>query len=790
MAFTDRDPHRSHPARAVLLATACVVGFFVATLACADAPSIIPNPASMRAGEGTFRLHDGTPIIVAPGDAQAKQAAHYLAQLVWRTHRLHLPVRTGRARDAAIVLARNRDEAAQSYRLEVSARRIKISAPQYAGLLYGGITLWQLIPLQHAKVAAVPALSIEDAPRFAWRGIMLDSARHYQSPAFVRELIDWMALHKLNRLHWHLTDDQAWRLEIRKYPRLTEIGAWRVPAGPAAQADIDRATGKPRLYGGFYSQKTVRALVAYARAHGITIVPEIEMPGHASAALAAYPALGELPVPLSGVPADWGIYANVYSPAESTFRFLEDVLTEVMALFPSRFIHIGGDEVATEQWAHAPATKARMRELGIADAAGVQAYFTQRIGRFLAAHGRRLVGWDEILTPGMLDSAVVMSWRGIDGALAAVAKGYDTVLSPWPTLYFDNRQGNGSDEPPGRVKVISVEDVYRFEPMPAALPEGERAHVLGLQGNVWTEHIRTEARVGHMSFPRAAAVAEVAWSPPERREWSDFARRLAALLKRYDALGIPHADSAFAVQARIDYAPSRDAASVRLSTQAGVGEIRYTTEGAAPDAHSPRYAHALRLPVPSELHVNTFVAGEPVARARTIALTRANAGHRSSRELQLCSENIALLLEDDAPLAGPRAVFNVDIENPCWIFPRASLDGVTSITAAVGQVPFNFQIGDEIKKIALATPTTPEGELEVHLDRCDGELIARLALAPARASNAVTTLPQHAIKPLTGEHDLCLKFAQRFAYALHDPLWVLDWIQLTQHEPPPAMHAQ
>jgi len=378
---------------------------------------------------------------------------------------LRLPVRAGPPRNGAIVVQRETKAGPgpEAYRLEASSQRITITAGTPTGLLYGGITLWQSLPLHAGKVTAVPAMTITDTPRFGWRGIMLDSARHFQSPEFIRHFIDWMALHKLNVLHWHLTDDQAWRIEIKKYPELTAKGAWRVPAGPAARSDIDPATGRPRLYGGYYSQDMVRSIVAYAAGRGITIVPEIEMPGHASAAVAAYPQLGATTAQaIAEVPSDWGIYANVYSPEEGTFEFLEGVLGDVMALFPGKYIHVGGDEVVKDQWKQSPAAQARMRELGITDPVALQTYFTQRIARYLEAHGRRLVGWDEVLEPGLPPAAVVMSWRGIDGALAAAAKDYDTVLSPWPTLYFDNRQGEGNDEPPGRGRTISVEDVYRF----------------------------------------------------------------------------------------------------------------------------------------------------------------------------------------------------------------------------------------------------------------------------------------------------------------------------------------
>ncbi len=741
----------------------------------ADAPAIIPNPATLTVRQGEFRVAPETPIVVSAGDTEARRAAEHLRDLIERTRGLRLKVQSGAARSAAINLVRDRALPAEgAYRLNADASRVTISAGTATGLLYGGISLWQLLDTG----SSVPAVKIDDAPRFSWRGIMLDSARHFQSPEFIRQYIDWMALHKLNVLHWHLTDDQAWRLEIRKYPKLTELAAWRVPAGPAAQADIDPATGKPRLYGGFYTQKTVREIVRHAAERGITIVPEIEMPGHATATLAAYPKLSAIANPPATVPADWGIYPNVYGVDDGTFKFLEDVLTEVMSLFPGKYIHVGGDEVDKEQWKHSPAALKRMEQLGIKEMTGLQTYFTQRIGRFLKKNGRRLVGWDEILEPGLPAGSVVMSWRGVDGALTAAQKGFDTILSPWPTLYFDNVQRLAADEPPGRGKLMTIREVYAFEPMPEKLTPEQQKHVVGLQGNVWTEHIRTEERAASMTFPRAAAIAELGWSQPAQRNWPDFVRRLGFQVGRYQALKMPYSDSLFAVDAATRYASNQ--ATVTLGTQANAGDIRYTLDGRAPTSQSTLYQGPVPVTLPAEMRVALFAGDRQLSRERAIPLRREVAQRRSSQELKLCSENIALSLEDDAPLRGKRAAFLVDIQNPCWIFLQADLDRVSSVTAAVGQLPFNFQIGELVKKIQFGKPVNAEGELEVRMDSCEGEVIARLPLKPALDSNAVTSLPPVPFAGHGGRHDLCIKFAQPFADWTRDPIWVLDWIQLAE----------
>lgn len=664
---------------------------------------VIPAPTEVTRGTGAFELNAATPVRFA-GGAAGEQVAAYFVDLVRRTGGVALTSSAAGAASEApsIDFQLSAGEGAsgeEGYSLVVSPERIVVSARAPRGLFYGAITLWQLVTAQKAAARiAVPALAIADSPRFAWRGLMLDSARHYQSPEFIKRFIDAMALHKLNVLHWHLTDDQAWRLEIKKYPKLTSVGAWRVPAGRAALDDIDLATGKPRLYGGFYSQEQVRDIVAYAAARHIRVLPEIEMPGHASAPVAAYPELGA-GAPLSQVPADWGIYHNLFNVEDSTFAFLEDVLDEVIALFPSEYIHVGGDEAVKDQWHASARVQERMRELGVANEEALQSYFIARIEKFLNGRGRRLIGWDEILEGGLAPNATVMSWRGIEGAVAAASAGHDAVLTPWPTLYFDNRPFD-SAAPPGRGAVISAEDVYRFDPAPAALNDAQRRHILGVQANVWTEHIRTEDRVEYMTFPRAAAIAEVGWSATNRIDWASFSQRLPAQLARYEALGIGFARA-------------------------------------------------------------------PAKRPR-------RPGSRTSHELSPCSEKLVLSLEDDAPVRGERAVFLVDIMNPCWIYPAADLTPLKGIAASVGQVPFNFQIGDDVKQIPLRKPTGPAGELEVRLDRCDGEEIATLPLTPAIDSQAVTRLPAVAVAPLARKHDLCFVFTQ----ASVDPMWVIHEVEL------------
>ena len=368
--------------------------------------SVIPAPAKVVMNRGAFELRAATPVRYAAG-SPGEQVATYFVALMQRTRGVALAASagpTGAEQTISFELqAREGSQVEEGYSLVVSPKRVLVSSHSPRGLFYGAVTLWQL-----AAGAQIPAVEIEDAPRFRWRGLLLDSARHYQSPQFIKRLIDAMALHKLNVLQWHLTDDQAWRLEIKKYPKLTEVGAWRVPAGQAPAADIDPTTKRQRLYGGFYTQEQVREIVAYAAARYVTIVPEIDVPGHASAAIAAYPQLGVTGKP-AAVPADWGIYQNLFNVDESTFTFLEDVLAEVLTLFPSEYIHTGGDEAVKNQWHDSPRVQSRMRELGVKDEHALQSYFVQRMEKYLSAHGRRLIGWDEILEGGLPPNASVMS---------------------------------------------------------------------------------------------------------------------------------------------------------------------------------------------------------------------------------------------------------------------------------------------------------------------------------------------------------------------------------------------
>jgi hexosaminidase len=727
---------------------------------------VIPLPAETVSSFGSFDIGSTTIVRVPSGDRDAAAAARYLVELWTRTNHLTLPITDGSASSGTssgdtITFRRRSGFGPEAYELEVKPRRITVSSSSAAGLFYGAVTLWQLLP-PGADTGRIPAQAIRDAPEYAWRGLMLDSARHFQSPAFIRSMIDWMAWHKLNLLQWHLTDDQGWRLEIRKYPRLTSVGAWRI-----------EPDGAP--YGGFYTQDEVRAIVRFAAARHVRIIPEIDMPGHATAAIAAYPALGAG----AGAPrvsSSWGVLNHVFNLEPQTFRLLEDVLAEVMQLFPSPFIHIGGDEVVGDEWNASPAVQARAQRLGLHDPESVQAYFTQTIDRYVRSRGRRIIGWDEILRPGLDRSAIVMSWHGVAGAHAAAVAGNDTVLAPDPVLYFDHRQSTLPTEPPGRLSVVSLEKVYRFEPRDESLSDIQRHHVLGIQANLWTEHMQSEERVQWMALPRAAAVAEVGWSRAERRRWPDFLERLVPLFARYRALGLNYADSVFAPAAQISR--GADGFSVVLSNQAqgAIGEIRYTLDGSEPSTESARYATPLAVPVGAELRAATFVGTEQASRPWALRLDAQTALRRDGYDLEQCSDRIGLLLESGtnagSGVANPPIA--IDIMNPCWIVRAVDLSSGPRIVAAVAALPFNYEIGADTAKIRVGDARTAEGELEAHVDGCDQPAIATLPLAAAAGKAGVTILTAQRLPPFPGRHDVCLRFARPRL----DPQWALDWVEI------------
>jgi hexosaminidase len=774
MILASKSLVRAAAQASALMASAAVLAFASAAVAASPALTLTPAPAQAQLGEGSFALTARTRIFVAKGDVEAKGVAHQLSDLILKARGLKLAVVEGPrpAGEAGVVLARGGvADSAEAYALDIGPTGVIVTAAKRAGLFYGAISVWQLAVQDDAKgPSQLPAVSIADSPRFVWRGFMLDSARHFQKVETIKAIIDAMAAHKLNVLHWHLVDDQGWRLEIKKYPKLTSEGAWRVPAGAAGR---DPKTGQAIRYGGFYTQDQVRDLVAYAAARGITVVPEIEMPGHALAPLVAYPQYGMTSNPPRANMGDWGVFPYLYNTDDQTFAFLNDVLDEVMDLFPSEYIHVGGDEAVKDQWKASPAIQAKIAQLGVKDEHGLQSWFIQRAEKHINARGRRMIGWDEILEGGLAPNATVMSWRGIDGAVAAASQGHDAVLAPDSTLYMDRRQSASADEPPGRLKIISLKDVYDFDAAPAALTEAQRAHILGLQATAFTEHMRTDERLQQMTFPRLVAVAENGWTPAAQHDWNSFSARLPAEMARLDALGVAHDTVPYEPQATLTPVEGGKV-SVALASGLGLGEIRYTADGGVPTTASPLYDAPLGVAPGKTIRARTFLDGQALGRVRDYPVSLLAANTRDSHQLEVCGNGINLSLEDDAPVNGQRAVFAVDLMNPCWVWKGADLSSALKLTARIGQVPFNFQIGADKAKIPLRAPATPAGELEVRLDGCAGEVIAAIPLGAAARGPGLGTV-SGVLPAGAGLHDLCLTFTARSV----EPTLVLDRVTLT-----------
>ena len=745
-------------------------------LAAGPAP-LIPVPAELTPGKGTLVVRSGVAISTPAGDAAALSAAKLLAAQVKQTRGLDLMAGEGGA--GLIVLVRDPSvTAAEGYVLTVTSKGARIAAKDDAGLLYGAMTLAQLLSPDAAfgQPVKVPALVIRDQPRFGWRGIMVDVARHFQPAESLKPLIDAMAAHKMNVLHLHLTDDQGWRLEIKRYPKLTEIGAWRTP--PTAG---ETASAQP--YGGFYTQDQIRDLVAYARERSITIVPEIDMPGHAQAAVAAYPEIGVFG-DRPPVAVDWGVNPYLFGVDQPSLTFIEGVLDEVMDLFPSTYIHVGGDEAIKDQWQRSPAVQAKMAALGLKSEHEMQSWFIDHLGTYLAAHGRRLIGWDEILEGGLPASASVMSWRGEQGAIDAANQGHDVVLSPAPTLYLDSLQSDRADEPPGRLSIMTLKDVYAYEPMPKGIAADKAGHVLGAQANAWTEYLVTPAQVRHAIFPRLDAVSEITWSPKDKRDWTGFLARLDPQRLRYARQGIEAADGAFAVNFALDGGRSAalrsGQATVALSTQAGFGQIRYTLDGKAPTARSPLYAKPVKVAVGATVRAAAFTTdGRPTATPRVFDASRTALLTRTSTELTACPKGalgLRVPLTSEATADAP--AFNVNLFDTCALYPAAPLDLAGGFEVKVVRLPRHYGLAGDTDKVRWHYNATRFGELVVRTGSCDGPVAATFALPdPATADNRLKF--QASLSPGAGDADLCLLFTA----PLSGPFYAVEALTLTPRSP-------
>lgn len=511
--------------------------------------ALIPKPASVTSGKGQFAL-TGRTVIVA--DRAVRPQARQLASLLGPATGFDLAVRTGPSPAGPHIALRLTTAkadvtalGAEGYRLKVTPAAVTITAAAPAGVFYGMQTLRQLMSpeiFRAAKVAGtwtIPAVSIDDVPRFTWRGAHLDVSRHFMPKEFVKKYIDLLALHKMNRFHWHLTDDQGWRLEITQYPKLTSVGAWRDKTLVGKYVTNPRPDQfDNRKHGGFYTQDDAREIVAYAAERFVTVIPEIEMPGHSQEVVAAYPELGSTSEPAM-VRQTWAVSPFILNADDATVTFMQNVLGEVLNIFPSPWIHVGGDEATKEQWKANPKIQARIRELGLKNEDELQSWFIKQMDGYLTTRGRRLIGWDEILEGGVADNATVMAWRDASHAMAAARSGHDAVMAPTSHTYLDYYQTRDvASEPLNIGGFLPLDKVYSYDPMPAGLEPEFRKHILGVQGQLWTEYLQTGRDVEWNAFPRLIALAEVGWTPQERRAYPDFLARLTAHLVRLTILDV------------------------------------------------------------------------------------------------------------------------------------------------------------------------------------------------------------------------------------------------------------
>ncbi|MBM3419712.1 MAG: beta-N-acetylhexosaminidase [Bacteroidetes bacterium] len=509
--------------------------------------AIIPAPVSLTPATGEFIFTPMTKITVNELTDETRLAADFLAGMVNRVSEFTLKVSEGSSTAGGRVAMFIDDSAgtgAEGYQMSVKRNKIIIKAETAAGLFHAVQTIRQLLPhgiespapVENIRLA-VPACEITDNPRFVYRGMHLDVARHMFPVEYIKRYIDMLALHKMNYFHWHLTEDQGWRIEIIKYPLLTEVGAFRketlIGHGGRPPFEFD---GKP--YGGYYTQDEVRDIVEYARQRFITVIPEIEMPGHSVAALAAYPDLSCTGGPFEVV-TRWGVFDDVFCAGkEETFRFLQDVLDEVTELFPSQYIHIGGDECPKTRWKVCPDCQQRIKDEGLADEHELQSYFIKRMENYLLTKNRRIIGWDEILEGGLAPQATVMSWRGISGGIAAAKMGHDVIMTPGSHLYLDHYQTEPDGEPLAIGGYSPLEWVYSYEPIPQELTSDEQKYILGLQGNLWAEYLKTPDHMEYMAYPRMFAIAETGWTPSASKDFEGFLARFLYQQPRYDLSGI------------------------------------------------------------------------------------------------------------------------------------------------------------------------------------------------------------------------------------------------------------
>ena len=546
--------------------------------------SIIPKPEFLKIKNNYFKLSKNTEIESNEMDSFEIQ---YLQNSILNQTGLKLHSKSKSQATSKIILNLRYIDTISTrvksqYEIKIDETQIEINANSSEGIFYAIQSLLQIIPTEKNQIIKIPSLQLQDYAKFQWRGMHLDVSRHFFPKDFIKKYIDYLAMYKMNTFHWHLTDDQGWRIEIKKYPKLTEVGAWR--NGSMIGHYTDQTFDNIR-YGGFYTQEEIKEIVAYAKERHITIVPEIEMPGHALAALASYPEFSCTGGPFE-VGKTWGVLEDVFCPKDETFTFLENILTEVMALFPSEYIHIGGDECPKVRWKSCSHCQKRIKEEHLKDEHELQSYFIQRIEKFVNSKCRKIIGWDEILEGGLAPNAAVMSWRGTEGGIAAAKQKHFVVMSPGSHCYFDHYQGEPKNEPIAFGGYTNVEKVYSFNPIPKELSAEESKYILGAQANLWTEYINTPEHVEYMLFPRIAALSEVVWGTSNPNNYKEFEKRLISHFEIYDKKGINYSKAIFEVTSKAN--PAENGVAFELKSVNPTG-IKYTTDGSEPNANSTSY---------------------------------------------------------------------------------------------------------------------------------------------------------------------------------------------------------